>query len=510
MFLTSLLLTLCATAPPVRAVASDIVPRALAAEFTVNDSSLSINVSPVMAAVAPGDLAVAWQRSRDDTPAVVAGRRIGHAGVVGPEMVLSQTAILNAPSNFPSIAATPSGAWGDWIVVWESEGVDGHPDISGIQLDTQLSPLSAVFVVNDQVVDFQQRFPVVSADEMGDFAIAWLDGGHPAELYRSNIQGRRYRSIGLPQSSERTIASSEEGEPQLHRISSFPEGGFVATWTTTANFPDYDVFFRVYTREDIGPVVRAHAHSPYPQQYSDVATCSQGRFFIAWTAYGPDSEADGGVYGQWFDGSGAKLGRRLHINQHRMGLQNLPTVSMTPDCQAVVVWQSAEQDGDGQGIFGRIVDPNGLFVTSEFRVNESTQGDQGARALRTISVVADSENSFVAAWQSDPLGTSHWEIRARGFCWLRDSAESVCGNVSCVGDEVGSETSASIDASDALATLRSAVGIEACSLCRCDVDNSESVTTSDALKVLRTAVSLAFDLECPRCDIELPSAGQSE
>lgn len=45
-----------------------------------------------------------------------------------------------------------------------------------------------------------------------------------------------------------------------------------------------------------------------------------------------------------------------------------------------------------------------------------------------------------------------------------------------------------IKATDALKTLRAAVGVGECALCLCDVDGSGSVKASDALVVLRLAV----------------------
>jgi len=51
--------------------------------------------------------------------------------------------------------------------------------------------------------------------------------------------------------------------------------------------------------------------------------------------------------------------------------------------------------------------------------------------------------------------------------------------------------------SDALFTLRSAVGSEACLACSCDVDDDGQIAASDALRVLRAAVGLGETLSCP-------------
>jgi len=54
-------------------------------------------------------------------------------------------------------------------------------------------------------------------------------------------------------------------------------------------------------------------------------------------------------------------------------------------------------------------------------------------------------------------------------------------------------------ASDALFTLRAAVGAEACDLAICDVDSSCKVTASDALRILRAAVGQGLTLNCSGC-----------
>ncbi|HYC57766.1 MAG TPA: hypothetical protein VEL28_22765, partial [Candidatus Binatia bacterium] len=55
----------------------------------------------------------------------------------------------------------------------------------------------------------------------------------------------------------------------------------------------------------------------------------------------------------------------------------------------------------------------------------------------------------------------------------------------------------SYSASDALGTLRSAVGSATCLICVCDVDNSGNIAATDALRTLRFAVGQPVTLDCP-------------
>lgn len=57
---------------------------------------------------------------------------------------------------------------------------------------------------------------------------------------------------------------------------------------------------------------------------------------------------------------------------------------------------------------------------------------------------------------------------------------------------------ASPTASDALATLKTAVGVLTCDLSVCDVDNSKAITAGDALRILKVAVGQPnVVLNCP-------------
>jgi hypothetical protein len=104
-----------------------------------------------------------------------------------------------------------------------------------------------------------------------------------------------------------------------------------------------------------------------------------------------------------------------------------------------------------------------------------------------------------------------------------NSAELIAGGGACVGqdgtvlfegtlDEItfsdttdppilcgDANTSDTITASDALAALRTAVGLETCDFCLCDVNDTGNVSASDALAILRLAVGGVIALRCPDC-----------
>jgi predicted outer membrane repeat protein len=75
-----------------------------------------------------------------------------------------------------------------------------------------------------------------------------------------------------------------------------------------------------------------------------------------------------------------------------------------------------------------------------------------------------------------------------------------CGDpVALVASRAASASADAVTASDALAVLNAAVGLFACELCVCDVDDSGAISATDALSVLHAAVGLGTDLNCPAC-----------
>ncbi len=75
----------------------------------------------------------------------------------------------------------------------------------------------------------------------------------------------------------------------------------------------------------------------------------------------------------------------------------------------VVVWASSQQDGNSDGVVGRILDSKGAPFGAEFAVNAYTTGFQFPS-----SVASDAAGNFVVAWTDLQYG-GHFEVRARRF-----------------------------------------------------------------------------------------------
>jgi CSLREA domain-containing protein len=143
-----------------------------------------------------------------------------------------------------------------------------------------------------------------------------------------------------------------------------------------------------------------------------VAMDANGNYIVVWQ---DGSGADGsgiGIYGQRYNAAGTAQGAQFRVNTYTAGDQEWPEVAMDASGNFVVVWQSQGQDGSNLGVYARRYNAAGTALdASDFRVNQTTNLDQGAPAVAT-----DSAGNFVVSWvtrSQDAVNT--WGIYARRF-----------------------------------------------------------------------------------------------
>jgi Ca2+-binding RTX toxin-like protein len=136
------------------------------------------------------------------------------------------------------------------------------------------------------------------------------------------------------------------------------------------------------------------------------------------------------------DGNGSDIVRSVDIDVQQSGLIEIATpftpfadsgdiaIGTTNDIalgaqqtavlnngNSVVIWSRQMNNGADYDVFARIIDADGKFVTSEFRVNSYTGNTQ---AEPTVTALAD--GSFIVAWASfDSTNLSHTGINAKKF-----------------------------------------------------------------------------------------------
>jgi hypothetical protein len=328
-------------------------------------------------------------------------------------------------------------------VVWHSSASSGTDSdnfsVQGRRFDASGAALGNDFQINT-FTNSAQRYPSVAADPSGNFVVVWESPTEPAGSgsYSHSVQGQRFDGSGAPLGSEFKIN----------------------TYTTAA------------------------------QRHPSVATDTSGNFVVVWESFG-SSGSDSSYYsvqGQRFDSSGAPQGTEFQANTYTTGSQDLASVTTDVAGNFFVVWQSvgssgSDSDSFSKSVQGQFFDASGAPVGSELQINSYTTGLQGVP-----SVVADAAGNFVVVWHGS--GASDYGYSIQGQRFTTTTPLCVCGDATCNG---------SISASDALLTLKTAVGLGNCAACICDVNGSGGTNATDALLVLRKGVGHQITLVCPPC-----------
>ena len=182
------------------------------------------------------------------------------------------------------------------------------------------------------------------------------------------------------------------GDQRRPSAAMWADGSFVVVWQSQNQDGNlFGVFGRRYdsTGAALGPEFQVNEATAGDQTQASIAMDAQGRFTVAWR--GEDGSA-GGIFVRQFTAAGAPVGSEMRVNVFTAGEQALPRVAAGPN-GLVVVWQSAGQDGSGDGVYGRILTADAVPIGVEIPLANTTAGNQAA------PVVAVLDNGRIAvAW----------------------------------------------------------------------------------------------------------------
>jgi hypothetical protein len=309
---------------------------------------------------------------------------------VGPEFRVNTYTTSDQAQ--PSIAADSAG---NFVVVWESGYTGGFArSIFGQRYANSGAPLGAEFRVNSDPNGLHAA-PSVAADSAGNFVVIYQF----SVLAPAGLKGQRFASSGAPLGGEFGVGNS--GYSFNPAVASDSVGNFTVVWE--AIFPGdgsgWGVFGRRYASTGAPlALFRVNTYTTGDQTVSSVAADSAGNFVVVWASNGQDGSGLG-VFGQRYDSLGAPLGSEFRVNTYTTASQARPSVAADSSGNFVVVWQSAAQDGSGDGVFGQRYASSGAPLGPEFRINTFTTGNQ-----RSPSGAADASGNFVVVWQSDQNG----------------------------------------------------------------------------------------------------------
>lgn len=144
------------------------------------------------------------------------------------------------------------------------------------------------------------------------------------------------------------------------------------------------------------------------QSHSEVAVMSDGKFVVAWRSASTDGDGYG-ISAQIYSEVGAALGSEIQINQTVAGHQTNVQVTELTDVGFAATWTSFGQDGDQGGIYAAVYNSSGNTLVTEFQVNSTTNGNQGAY-WDGLSLDQLSNGNMVFAWNSDQTTNNSTDV----------------------------------------------------------------------------------------------------
>lgn len=341
---------------------------AIGGEIEIAADDTRFEFDPVVGMDANGNFVVAWtDGGGDDDDNEVRARRFDSEG-----NALSDAFLVNIETadnqDTPDIAMNANG---QFVITWESLGQDG--DSNGVfaqAYDSAGNPVGDEIAVNN-ITNGSQDDPVVAIDDSGNFVIAWEDSSTDIET----VNARRFDSAGNPIGDSFVVSTTAGIDHDTPDIAMNANGEFVIAWES---FDDLDgdrhgIFAQRYNNagERIGDEIAVNTTTVEDQDEPSVAIDADGNFLITWESDDQDGSEEG-IFGQYFDNTGAKQGDEFQINTFTEGSQADVALAMTPDGNAIAVWDSFGQDGDAEGIFAQQLAVPSLVEFSQptFTLNE--------------------------------------------------------------------------------------------------------------------------------------------
>ncbi len=340
----------------------DNVGLPLGAEFLVNSTTANAQRFPDVAVNKSGDKVIVWQSLEFPSLNNVYFRRYNNAGTALGSQMLTNTNTTGNQRN-PKVAMADNG---DFVVVWMSENQDGdNYGIYAQRFTAVGTAVGAEFLVNDVIAGYQ-GYPNVAMQGSGAFVITWQSNGTDGS--GNGIYARRYNAAGVALGSQFLVNSTTTGNQQEPSVAIKANGEFAIVWSSyNQDGSEYGVYAQLY--DAAGAVSKAefliNDSTSGNQLHPEINASPSGRYFITWTSDLLDA-SNGGVRMTALGLGGGKSFADLQINNRVSDYQQFSAVASANDSNLILVYQDgleaslATHDGDGYGIYSRIVSLNNI------------------------------------------------------------------------------------------------------------------------------------------------------
>ena len=365
-------------------------------EFQVNTYTTGYQIFPDVAKTASGEFIVVWSSFHDGNGSGVFGQRFDRLGDAdGGEFQINTYTTGSQGGTGPFSFGVATADDGRFVVVWDDTTQnDFFIAIYGQRFDSSGLPVGGEFQVKATLYQSEDH-PDVGMDNAGNFVVVWESNDDGSG---SGIAGQRFSSSGTKVGDEFEVNSTTGNLQNTPTIAMRGSGHFVVVWESLVQDGSSDaVAARLFdpAANPIGNDFVVNSYTTDTQARPDISMTDSGEFVVVWDSRNQDGSSNG-VFGQRFDAGGTPVGAEFQANTYTTGGQYSAAVAMTPWNEFLVSWESVGQDGDSLGIFAQAFDSAGSKMGDEFLVNTATQFRQ-----RSPSIAVGDRGEFIVAFSDN-------------------------------------------------------------------------------------------------------------
>jgi serine/threonine protein kinase len=376
-------------------------------EVLVHEETRGNQASPSLAVLPDGGFLAVWVSNHEDGATNhVYGRRF-KADLSPTGATFRVSTHEQGDRKVPLAVAFPDGRA---LVFWHSDGQDGSGwGLYGQWYDRNGDRFRSEFLLNDGYTKDVQGMPAAALFDNQDFVVTWHSGGQDGDDF--GIVARLYRADGSPEGAELIVNQQTKGRQRFPTAATLPDGRFLVAWESdSAQEKDpYGIQAQILERDGrrANAAFQVNSHVEGRQRYPAAFRTTDGRIVVAWT--GEEQDGSGrGIFGQVLAADGSRIGQEFQANTTAAGDQWLPQGEALSDGRFVLAWMSHGQDGAGFASVARVFDPEGNPAGSETQLNEFTAGDQRVRGLANLG-----GNRLLAVWESEGQDGDGWGVYVR-------------------------------------------------------------------------------------------------
>ncbi|WP_349601045.1 cadherin-like domain-containing protein [Azospirillum argentinense] len=308
---------------------------------------------------------------------------------------------------------------GGYVKVWWTEDGNGS-DVYARRYDAAGAPVGSAFLVNSTTV-LNQGGATVTALPDGGYVIGWYstNGAIRGNTRPGTIYQQRFDAMDARVGGEVQVSTQAGAAKTWPALATLPDGGWIMVWqsynqaTSSSGFDIYGQRFNPNGTK-FGEEFQVNTITGNHQAAPAVTVLTDGSFVVGWWSNQTTGNGSG-IYIQRYNAFGIKAGSETRVNTTAANntYQYRPVMTGLNNGGFAIAWGSTDTNttsDNGIELTARIYNANGIGLTGEFRINQTTAGKQDSVSIERLS-----DGSLMAAWRSFDATGQTMAIMGRRF-----------------------------------------------------------------------------------------------